>query len=250
MKKIVFLSLLIISTVAGHAQIRKSPIASAQTIKVKALTIAPSVVAARKAAVGKSSFTNPSFKRPLTSDNISVNYQLKPVSISDNSGSNAETAPVNQPSKPGFNCTYTREKVTVNSTDFLSVSYTGEGLYPGAIYRYDDFYKGNFQSDVRGWARNPIIISSDAARSITVANPTAQLSDAAVNMKGSTPADPGAIVVSQYTYSSNSTVMQLNATAGGAYAGFSGSAGFNFNKSDSSVYITYDFSSEKTEPVQ
>lgn len=243
MKKFVFLSLLIIGTIAGHAQTRKvsGNIAGAQSIKLKGLAIDPSVVNARKVTIGSSSFTNPAFTRPLTSDNINVTYKLKAVSLSDNSGSKAETSPVDQPAKPGFNCTYTREKVTVNSTDFLSVSYTGEGLYPGAVYRYDDFYKGNFQSDVRSWQRNPIIISSDATRSITVANPSAQLSDAAVTMKSNTPADPGAIVVSQYTYSSNSTVMQLNATAGGAYAGFSGSAGFNFNKSDSSIYITYDF---------
>ncbi|HEX2628539.1 MAG TPA: hypothetical protein VHM26_06005 [Chitinophagaceae bacterium] len=243
MKNFLSLFLLIAITIAGHAQTRKTPggLANASSIKITALKIDPRIIASRKVTVGSSSFTNPSFTRPLTSDNINVTYKLKPVSISDNNGSNAETSPTNQPSKPGYTCTYTREKVTVNSTDFLSVSYTGEGIYPGAIYRYDDFYKGNFQSDVRTWQRNPIIISSDASRSVTVANPSQQLSDAAVSLKNSSPLDPGAIAVSQYTYSSNSTVMQLNATAGGAYAGFSGSAGFNFSKADSSIYITYDF---------
>ncbi|MBN8876474.1 MAG: hypothetical protein J0I32_02950 [Sphingobacteriales bacterium] len=247
MKKLFFLFLLIASAIAVNAQIRKVPAqpTQVQIIKAKTLAINPAVLATRKVELGRSSFTNPSFTRALTNDNINVTYKLRPVSLSDNSGSAIEASPAsppaNQPAKPGYTCTYSREKVTVNSTDFLSVSYTGEGLYPGAIYKYDDFYKGNFKSDVQNWQRNPIIISSDAAHSVTINDPTTQLSDAVVNFKAITPADPGSIVTSQYTYASNSTSMMLNATAGGAYAGFSGQAGFNFNKSDSSIYITYDF---------
>lgn len=243
MKKATFFFLFIATVITVNAQIRKvsTTLSRAQNIKLKSLAINPAILASRKTTVGSSSFTNPSFSKPLTQDNINVTYKLRPVSLTDNTGTSTETTPVNQPSKPGFTCTYTREKVSVNSSDFLSVSYTGEGLYPGAIYRYDDFYKGNFKSDVQNWQRNPIVISSDETRSVTVANPAVQLSDAVVSMKNNTPADPGTTTVSQYTYSNNSTSMMLNATAGGAYAGFSGQAGFNFNKSDSSIYITYDF---------
>lgn len=243
MKKITFLFLFIATVLTVHAQIRKvsAPVLRGQNLKLKSLAINPAILASRKVTVGASSFTNPTFSKPLTPDNINVTYKLRPVSINDNTGTSSETSPVSLPSKPGYNCTYTREKVSVNSSDFLSVSYTGEGLYPGAIYRYDDFYKGNFKSDVQNWPRNPIIVSSDETHSITVANPASQLSDAVVNLKNNTRPDPGATTVSQYTYSNNSTTLMLNATAGGAYAGFSAQAGFNFNKADSSIYITYDF---------
>lgn len=247
MTKLIASTLFILVTFSASAQITRkvSPaVTKAQMVKLKSISINPSIISARKSQLGNSSFTNPSFSRTLVNgDNISVNYTLRPVSLSDNANSsNVEVAPSNSTPPSNMNCTYTREKVTATSTDFMSVTQTGEGILPGAIYKYDDFYKGNFQAvEIKSWARNPVIISSDAAQSVTVQNPNTQLSDAVISLKNATPADPGTIVTSQYTYSNNSTVLALNATAGGAYAGFSAQVGFNFSKSDSTIYITYDY---------
>lgn len=236
------LYLLLASAINGNAQIRQTKSTGLKPIINSKIQLSPAVLASRK--VFESSFTNPSFTQPI--NGLGVNYTLKAVSLSDESNSlNITSTPNNPPANtsPAMLCTSSREKVTANSTDFLSVSATGVEIYPGAVYKYDDFYKGNYQNNVlNSWARNPIELTSDAAQSVTVANPTpTSLNNAAVSFKTQIPLGTGNIDVGQYTYSNNLTALMVNATAGGAYAGFSGSANFNFSQSDSSVYITYDF---------
>ena len=227
----------------GNAQIKTKTTTNPQLIKATTLKISPELIAKRK-DLFQASFTNPSFNQPI--NGLGVNYTLKAVSISEeqnsvNISSAATTGAAN--TSPTMQCSSSREKVTANSTDFLSVSATGVEIYPGAVYKYDDFYKGNYQNGVlNAWPRNPIEITSDATQSVTVSNPTpTTLNNAAVSFKAQIPTGTGNIDVGQYTYSNNLTALMVNATAGGAYAGFSGSANFNFSQSDSSVYITYDF---------
>lgn len=240
MKKAFVLFTLVTAAVTGNAQPKIQAIKNQGPVKMT--KISPEILAKRK-ALFQPSFTNPSFKQPI--NGLGVNYTLKAVSLSEESNSSAiSNVKTNPPeSKSAMTCYTTIEKVTANSTNFLSVSATGEGIYPGAVYKYDDFYKANFQNNVvNAWPRNAIAITSDGAQSITVDNPNpTALKNAANSFVPNIRSGIGTIAQSQYTYSTNFTSLMVNATAGGAYSGFSGMASFNFNKSDSSVYITYDY---------
>lgn len=240
-KTLTLLALIAIATI-GKAQLKKGNTTTTPPVFNKIVKISPEILQRRK-DLFRVAFTNPSFNQPI--NGLGVNYTLKPVALSDETNvSNIKTVSTNPPeNKTGMTCQTSIEKVTANSTNFLSVSATGEGIYPGAVYKYDDFYKANFQNNmVNNWPRNDISITSDGAQSITVSNPNPTSLKNAVN--AFTPnirSGIGTIASSQYTYSNNFTSLMLTATAGGAYAGFSGAANFNFNKSDSSVYITYDY---------
>jgi hypothetical protein len=191
--------------------------------------------------------TEPSFTKTL--NGINIRYQLRknpnydaPPTANQQGGGTASV-------ENGMNCTTTRESVTARSASFLSVSADGAGIYPGAIYNYADFYGGSTLKTVGDGQRNPIVIyTSNIANStgdvaVTVTNPSASSitqATAPITRNFSTTVT-SATSIGQYTYSNNSAAMALNISAGGAYSGFSASAGFQINKQDNHVYITCDY---------
>ncbi|MES1160678.1 MAG: thiol-activated cytolysin family protein, partial [Bacteroidota bacterium] len=125
----------------------------------------------------------------------------------------------------------------------------GDGIYPGAIYTYNDFMMGNMLKVVGAGKRNPITIytnnvtNSSGDVKVTVNNPSASaINDATSSItRNFSTTVTSATQIGQYTYSENNASMALNITAGGAYAGFSAGAGFTLNKIDHHIYITYDY---------
>ena len=191
-------------------------------------------------------FTEPSFTKNI--GGINVHYKLKknpdaetPATAANQGSSSA--------SDGNFNCTTTRESVTAKSQTFMSVSANGAGIYPGAIYEYNDFYGGNYLKTVGDGKRNPITIyTNNAANSsgevrVTVPSPTASTITDAIKpiVRNFSTTTGSATSMGQYTYSNTNAAMALNITAGGAYSGFSATAGFSIAKQDKHLYITCDY---------
>ncbi len=149
----------------------------------------------------------------------------------------------------GFECTTSRESVTADSKSFMSVTANGDGIYPGAIYNFSDFMNGNFLKEVGVGKRNPIQIftnnlaNSSGDVSVTVNNPnSASIYSSIANLvRNNSTTNVSATQIGQYIYSQNQANLLLNISGGGAYSGFSASAGFTLNKQANRIYLTCDF---------
>lgn len=235
------------STVTVHAKLVKN---AKNGVMIQSLPMAVygnnAVLRNQRITQFANSFTEPAFTKNINGINIryqlrkNPNYDAPPTaSVQGSSGS----------SEGNFNCTTTRESVNARSASFLSVSADGAGIYPGAIYKYDDFYNGNTLKSYGDGQRNPIVIytsnvtNSTGDVAVTVSNPTAgNITDATkpITRNFSTTTTSGSSI-GQYTYSNNTASMALNLSAGGAYSGFSAAAGFQINKQDKHIYITCDY---------
>ncbi len=149
----------------------------------------------------------------------------------------------------GFECTTSHETVTADSKSFMSVTANGDGIYPGALYTYSDFMNGNFLKEVGVGKRNPIqVFTNNLANStgdvaVTVANPNSvNIYSAIANLvRNNSVSNVSATQIGQYIYSQNQASLVLSISGGGAYSGFSASAGFNLNKQANHIYVTCDF---------
>lgn len=189
---------------------------------------------------------------PISRNVGGVNITSTAVTNSTNAD-NITTRPVpnstQQSSEPGFDCTISRETVTGDSKSFLSVTANGDGIYPGAIYDFTDFMNGNFLKEVGVGKRNPIQIytnnlaNSTGDVSVTVNNPTSvNITNAITTLvRNNSTTNVSATQIGQYIYSQNQANLLLNISGGGAYSGFSASAGFSLDKKSNHIYVTCDF---------
>lgn len=242
MQKAIILLSLTVASIAGNAQIRKmSPLIASK----KALFANETVRNLRLQEYGNT-FTSPTVTRNIGGVNVRYTAKKNPTAA-DNTATNTQLT--GSTTENGFSCTTSRESVNATSSSFLSVSQNGDGIYPGAIYTFNDFMMGNTLKTVGDGKRNPITIytnnvtNSSGDVKVTVSNPTtANIYDATKSIiRNFSTAATSATEIGQYTYSENSASLALNLTAGGAYAGFSAGAGFSLNKLDHHIYITYDY---------
>ena len=190
--------------------------------------------------------TQPSITKNL--GGVNVRYSLKKNPNYDNPPAK-NIQPAGTSEQPGFNCTTSRVSVNANSSSFLSVSADGSGIYPGAIYTFNDFYNGSTIKSVGDGKRNPIVVYannltySSGDIYTTVANPTAAtiLNAVAPLVRTFSTTAASATSIGQYTYSENDASMALNISAGGSYAGFAASASFSVRKQDKHIYLTCDY---------
>lgn len=243
MNKLLMLVLFTVSAMAGNAQIKKiSPVIANN----KALNLNNDAFRKQRLQQYANSFTSPTVTRNIGGINVKYTAKKNPATT-DNVTTNTQAA--GSTADNDFNCTTSRESVTATSSSFLSISQTGEGIYPGAIYTYNDFMMGNTLKTVGDGKRNPITIytnnvtNSSGDVKVTVNSPSASaIYDATKSIVRNFSTNvTSATEIGQYTYSENSASLALNITAGGAYAGFSAGAGFSLNKVDHHIYITYDY---------
>ena len=243
MNKVLILVLFTVTSIAGRSQIRKiSPV----VINQKSVLVNNAAFKQQRLQQYGNTFTSPTITRNIGGINVRYTAKKNP-GATDNVVTNTQSS--GPSSDGGFNCTTSHETVNANSSSFLSISQTGDGIYPGAIYTYNDFMMGNTLKTVGTGKRNPITVytnnvtNSSGDVKVTVNNPTASaIYDATKTIVRNFSTNvTSATEIGQYTYSENSASLALNITAGGAYAGFSAGAGFSLNKLDHHVYITYDY---------
>lgn len=250
MKKIILLTSLICAVINSNAQktlpsgtrIQVMQKSTSSTQKLK--TIVPP---ARQAAFA-GTFNPPPITRNIGGINVISN-----AVVNGNNADNITTRPnpssAQKSVEDGFECTTSRESVTADSKSFLSVTANGDGIYPGAIYGFTDFMNGNFLKEVGVGKRNPIQIftnnlaNSSGDVSVTVANPSSVniYNSIASLVRNNSTSNVSATQIGQYIYSQNQASLLLNISGGGAYSGFSASAGFSLNKQSNHIYITCDF---------
>lgn len=142
--------------------------------------------------------------------------------------------------------------LTAESTTFMNASNNNMvNIVPGAIYNFEEFIGGS-NNEILG-NRNPIRIYTDnalkpgAVGGIVVNNPTAYdilqgNSGANLNViKNSITESVSGIKILQASYTANSEAeLALKVTAGGSYAGFTGSGGYKLTQNQNHFFLTVD----------
>lgn len=242
MKKILFIVAGICFWSLANAQTRPKT----TTTVIKKTAIAPKIDPARlKLYAGL--FSPATVTRSI--NGVNVNYSaVKNPTATDDVTTNTQTTGTTE--EDGYTCTTSQETVTANSTSFMSVSQFGYGIYPGAIYTYNDFMLGNLTKPVGEGKRNPITLTTDNTNTsgpVTVMVSNMNPSEGSVNtakqsmVQSFSTTATAANLQYQYTYSESTAALAMNISAGGAYAGFSAGAGFSMSKDDHHLYITYDY---------
>jgi len=155
------------------------------------------------------------------------------------------TSPVQ--SNGSWDGTTVTKTVTSSSDNFLNTEYNSMSayIYPGAIYTFDDFMKGN-RSRAFESGRNPIEIGTDktgggaGATYRTVNTPTQNTITDVINQLRNTFSEGGSSIKYRVYSSDNDAELSINAAAGGNFAGFKASANYSMNTTDKYYYITID----------
>jgi hypothetical protein len=252
MKKIFLLTTVLLGAVILHAQPRmsavtKTPVAMKPVSMNNRMAPIPIVPATRKQQFA-GTFNPAPIIRNVGGINIRSTAMVNSTSA-DNITINSNKAAAQKTTENGFDCTTSRETVTADSKSFLSVTANGDGIYPGALYEFSDFMNGNFLREIGVGKRNPIqVFTNNLANStgdvaVTVANPSApNIYSAIANLvRNNSVSNVSASQIGQYIYNQNQAGLLLNVSGGGAYSGFSASAGFSLNKQANHIYITCDF---------
>lgn len=250
MKKIILLTSLLCGAIFSNAQ-KTLPAGTKIQAMQKSNTfnqkLKNTVPPARQAAFA-GTFNPPPITRNIGGINVVSNAVIN-GNNSDNITTRPNPSAAQKSTEDGFECTTSRESVTADSKSFLSVTANGDGIYPGAIYGFTDFMNGNFLKEVGVGKRNPIQIftnnlaNSSGDVSVTVANPSSVNIYNSISslVRNNSTSNVSATQIGQYIYSQNQASLLLNISGGGAYSGFSASAGFSLNKQSNHIYITCDF---------
>jgi len=244
-------SLLLIASICvvsiSHAQIKTKTPTSTPAITNKAvLTKKQAVITAPLQGVAPS-FVPPEVTRNI--NGVTIKYTaVKNPTETDNIKHN--TSITESTIENGFNCTTSRETVSATSSSFMNLKQSGQGIYPGAIYTYNDFMMGNVMNPIGEGKRNPITLTTDNTNTsgpVMVTVPSLNPSEGSVNtakqsmVQNFSTTTTAASMQYQYTYSQTDAALAMNLSAGGAYSGFSAGGGFSLNKDDHHLYITYDY---------
>ena len=249
MKKTILLVSLFGIALISHAQL--NPIGTKTQMTPKTVMFndkLKNVVPPSRRAAYAGTFNPPAISRNINGINV-----VSTAVINGNNADNISTRPspnsAQSSIEDGFECTTSRESVTADSKSYLSVSANGDGIYPGAIYNFTDFMNGNFLKEVGVGIRNPIQIftnnlaNSTGDVSVTVANPSSVniFNSIASLVRNNSTSNVSATQIGQYIYTQNQAGLLLSISSGGAYGGFSASAGFTLNKQSNHIYVTCDF---------
>lgn len=255
MKNLFLFILVLLLQLSVQSQItkQKSPavITKPQVIKPKPNLInkLKLMVPASRIETYSGTFNNPTITRSVNGVKITSTATTN-LTENDNVTTTQNKNSIPPSSEGGFDCTTTLETVTATSSSFTSVSADGAGLYPGALYTFNDFMLGNFLKEVGVGKRNPIQVSTDNYTNssgdifVTVNNPTnVSIKSAVASLvrNATVKKDISASQIGQYTYQQNQAAFLLGISGGGAYSGFAASGSFSYNKQSNHIFLTCDF---------
>lgn len=181
-------------------------------------------------------------------DNVNITRKIKINSNVVDNMKNDTVAKSTASGQQGFDCTTSSLIVTANSSSFMNVNQTGEGLYPGAIYNYADFFRGNFQKAVGIGKRTPMkiftnnLINTNSPVTALVNDPSPSNISASIAsiVQGFSTTSTSATAMTQYTSQNNKASMMIGASLGGSYAGVSANVSFLHENVREHVFLTID----------
>lgn len=148
----------------------------------------------------------------------------------------------------GSTCTVETKMLNAASSTFMNVNYNQQAIniFPGAIYRFSDFFSGNYRPLEQG--RNPINISTDNLANTsgavfrTVQNPTGEeIRQQIANIIQPFSTSTGSAGLQYRIFTAeNDAELSIKLSAGGGYAGFKASGGFSTQQTEKSYYLTID----------
>ena len=196
-------------------------------------------------------FTNPSNTFTLPDGKrVTMTLRQNPQNLQNTFGGIVkETSATSAKSDNGdFVCATETKSINAQSSTFMNVNYNQQAihLFPGAIYRFTDFFSGNYRPLETG--RNAITIATDNLANSTgtvfeeVVNPTAdniRTKIATIIRPFSTTTGSAGIQYRVFT-SNNDAELSIKLSAGGGYAGFKASGGFSIQEIEKKYYLTID----------
>jgi hypothetical protein len=247
----VTICLLVVSTLSAQFQKIQRTVATPTTPVQTKQPVSHPVILNGAVAGNGGNFSNPSTTFTLPDGHrVTMTLQQNPQNLPNNFGGVVKETVLNssRSSSPAFDCVTDVKTVSATSSSFMSIFYNQQAIqiYPGAIYSFSDFFNGNFRAFEQG--RNPISISSDNLANTTgpvykdVPVPTAnniRASIANIIQPFSTTTGSAGIQYRVFN-TSNDADMSIKLSAGGGYAGFSASGGYNNTQSEKKFYLTID----------
>jgi hypothetical protein len=197
-------------------------------------------------------FSNPSYTYTMP-DNTRVTTKLvvNPQNANSNFGGSVRENIINSTpstSNASMNCVTVTKTITAESASFMNSNYSSQSpyIYPGAIYRFTDFFGGTYAMLENG--RNPIEVSTDNLANSTgpvfrqVAVPTANnIRTEIANILRPFENSGGGRNIQYRVYSTtNDAELTVKANAGGGFAGFKASGSFSTSNKNEYYYLTID----------
>lgn len=153
----------------------------------------------------------------------------------------------NDNSNPSWNCINSTINVNARSSSFMNAlpGWQASYLVPGMVYSFDDYSSGNFNEQFNK-NRNQLKLSCDVynAGKITSTVSDPGLSNIRIGLdsivRSFSPGQAGADYQINTTMVDNQNVLNLVASAGGAFGGFSINTNFNHDESSHHIYYTID----------
>ncbi|MBL7752072.1 MAG: hypothetical protein JNN29_11865 [Chitinophagaceae bacterium] len=236
---------------AQFQRVSKTPTkATSQPIKqVKNPAATPKVIGTVIKPAGN--FTNPThvYTQP-DGGRLYTTIRQNPQNVTNNFGGVIkETVSGRTEQNQGMdNCVSEVKNINAQSLTFMNVNYNQQAIhiFPGAIYSFTNFFSGNFRPLEQG--RNAITIATDNLANSTgstfeeVTNPTMNN----INSKIATLIRPfstttGSANIQYRVFTSdNDADLSIKLSAGGGYAGFKASGGFNISQTEKKYYLTID----------
>lgn len=151
-------------------------------------------------------------------------------------------------SSADMDCVTEVRTISAQSASFMNVNYSSQSihLYPGAIYKFNEFFSGNYRPVEQG--RTPITIRTDNLANTTgpvfqtINDPNAGNISTGINaiIQPFSTSNGSSNLQFRIFQSENDAELAIKLSAGGGYGGFKASGGFNFSQTEKKFFLTID----------
>ena len=253
MKKMITSLLLILcitSAVTGQFTKTKT-VGTKQPIKAISTNNPPKTLGTVILPQANGNFTNPSTVFTLPDGKrVTMTMRQNMPNLAQNFGGvvSESSSGSNKSSENGMICTSETKMLNSQSSTFMNVSYNQQAIhiFPGAIYKFNDFFAGNYRALEQ--SRNPINVSTDnlanstGAVFQTVQTPTGEnIRQQIANIIRPFSTTTGSAGIQYRIFTAeNDADLSIKLSAGGGYAGFKASGGFSTQTTEKRYYMTID----------
>lgn len=239
MKKMIIVSSVLLMGSLSFAQFQRQPVSNQ---KVLVNTVKPGM---KTIVTGP---YNPSVVLAVGGGK-NVRYEMvrdiRGMAADDSYRSNRRNTGPSASSNIQWNCVTNNVSFSAESKSFMNASKNLSSFTIGSIYRFEDFFSGNYNEVVGG--RQPITLYTENIRSAgpvvqTVSDPRgSSITNALRNMVQPFTNDRGSAQLIYRTFTSeNEADLKMKITAGGSYGSFQANASFDMNVYSKHVYLTFD----------
>lgn len=185
-----------------------------------------------------------------TIDGVKISSRMAPIDSKQSSKQNGfseKNTGTTAKDENGMHCVYQTTKVSASSENFdVPYSTAASHIYPGAVYKYEDYYSDNVNPTEITWSRNPMYIQIDASsgngKYQLVENPSRTTLVATTGELKKTLTGPPTNASTSISVVSihNQADFAFKVSASGGGWGFKAKAGFGISNSSSKSYFMID----------